>query len=576
MPAGHAGVRIDPRWCVQTYRGSELPSRLSDYGPRQHSWEGLVDAMINDHPVPVTHDVSDTARPLREYQREQHDRIRTALNARTPGYLLNWPVGSGKTPISIAALSSSQPSLTILIITRQTLVGMWRSAINQFAVRDGHRWVVINAERMWRLFTHPTKSMASVPGHQRLEAAASFGVPHMIFDAVIVDECHMLGDPDSRRARMVRRLESPFQVDLSATPFSTPLETEYLSDLLAYGAGVDPPNSLTDYRDWLRRIGFRLNVDEAKRWRHDINSLDLRRITSLLYENGVGAAVDVDQLGLPRQERQLLPIELSPEERVVYEKGWQAFRRELGVEGASAEPAAARASALRNLQKASLIKTPYLAEIIADFVERGYQVAVPAFFLDTVHALAKQVAQALAKRGLPDQVVTMVGADISGVHAAQAGREYDRRELKRQAFQAGVAKVAIFNAHEGVNLQAGEQNIDGSRHDSGGGIHATTAPRVTVLADVLTGGKRILQAEGRTHRDGQSATAFYAYAADTTEQEWLAKVFTATANTRALSLSHGDAATLLDLARELDTDRSNLPAHGPASSDQAKALSRLA
>lgn len=543
----YPGVSLDPDWCARIYRGPELPAGLADVAARPHSWERYVQDTINNTP-PRTPRRS-AALELRPYQAAQSERIQAAYGAGAPGYLLNFPTGSGKTPISIHAADAIRDAGSVLVITKLTTIPAWRAAIERFGSHK-HRWVVLNPERLWKVFSHPRKRMAQIPGNLRLQAAADQGISRIAWDIVIVDEAQMLARSESLRNQIVERLERQFCILATATPFSEPDETYYVKDLLAYAAGIDPPGPDDDYSEWLRRLGLRLSNDSTGRWRHDANISDVSRLTSLLYDRGVGVAAAAADLDLPTQDRRLMPIELAPAEHAEYDKAWLEFLadNDLSLKN-MVEPSMGMTIALRNLQKASLLKAPYVAEIVADYVADGYQVAVPAFFLNTVHELARHIAAALRKRRLPDRVVEMTGEDVAGLSGG-----HDRRERKRQAFQLGAALVAVYNAYEGINLHAGEHNVDGKGHD------ATATPRVSVMADVLAGGKRLLQAEGRTQRDGQHSPAVYPYAVDTAEQVWLSKVFAACANTRALSRGNTDAEHLTGLANQLHRD-DDLPEH---------------
>jgi hypothetical protein len=104
----------------------------------------------------------------------------------------------------------------------------------------------------------------------------------------------------------------------------------------------------------------------------------------------------------------------------------------------------------------------------------------------------------------------------------------------------------VVNALEGINLHAGERDVDGQGHD------ATSAFRVCLIAAVLTGGKRTLQAEGRTQRDGQYSLAVYVYVRGTTEEAWLCRILRAAASTQALAQAATDAEALTELADQLD------------------------
>ncbi|MFJ6437794.1 DEAD/DEAH box helicase family protein [Streptomyces sp. NPDC091416] len=537
------GVRWDARWRLPVYRGRRLPRALLPYAARRHSLEWLVQDILNGRMPPPP---AQRERPaLRDHQVQPVRLMTEAYASGAPGFLLAYPTGSGKTAMLINATLDLPKVKTVLVVTKLDVVPAWRNAINYFG-NGGKRWVVVNPEQLWRLFDHPLWQLNSLPADVAAERAAEGGLPRVRFDAVIVDESHMLVSPDSVRSRLINRLVLPDRVTgrrpwfarASASPFSSPEETGYVSDLLAHVAQVPAPGRLStaDHKKWLQKLGFELNTGQDGRWNHNLSGTDVKSIDALLFSGKAGTTATAEQIGLPTLTRDLRPVELSPEDRDRYEAAWTQFRALHGLDIGNST-VDDTSPALRRVQKASLLKAPKVAEIVAGLVEDGYQVVVPAWYLDSISALSRLTAAALAARGLPDRVVEITGASRG------------LRERKRQAFQAGKALVAVVNSLESINLHAGE------RGGAGDGKDATKTPRACVIADVLTGGKRSLQAEGRTQRDGERSLTLYVYAEGTTEQQWLARMLRATAGTQALVQSPGEAQTLQDLADRLSVEQ---------------------
>lgn len=541
------GTRRDPQWGLNVFRGQRLPEPLAAFTPAPYSWEALVETELNGLPQNGLTPGRDRRPALRPYQVPRVAEMRAAHTDGAPGYVLTYPTGAGKTPTGITGITDLPGIRNVLVVTKLSVVPPWRGAIDAFAAA-GQRWVVIHPELLWRLLEHPSVDLARMRPEAAGELAAAGGRSRVPWDGVIVDESQILADCESVRSRLLRRITHPEQgprpwtLYLSATGFSSPVETSYLADLIAYAAEVDAPDLTTKnaYKEWLRELGFDLNKDASGRWYHQLNPDDVSMVRTLLYSSGVGAAATPQELGLPGQSRELWPIRLNVEERAEYQRSWEEFRlaRGLGTDAEEADRTGAggdeeRAAALRRVQKASILKAPYVAKIVADLVADGHQVAVPAWYLDNVHALATAIARELRARGLSDKVAEITG-ETPGL-----------REKRRRAFQLGVCKVVVVNAVEGINLHAGERNVDGQGRD------ATLAPRVCVIADVLTGGKRALQAEGRTQRDGQQSRAIYVFAEGTTEEIWLATTLRAAAGTQALAQAHADAEALTQLAEQL-------------------------
>ncbi|MEV7869168.1 DEAD/DEAH box helicase family protein [Streptomyces sp. NPDC088124] len=538
----YPGVTRHAQWGLPVYRGQRLPPALADFAAPRHSWERLVQDVLNGVPPALTRQRKHPE--LRDYQRPRVEKMRAAFTDGAPGFLLADPTGSGKTPMAVTTLSGL-PVTTVLVVTKLSVVPAWRAAIDYFGT-GAQRWVVINPEQMWRLFEHSWHPLASLPADEAAALAAQSGRCRVGFGAVVTDESHILADPMSIRSRLHTRImdtaggKCPWWLRLSATPFTAPHETKYAADLIAYVTGAEEPGDVDrgDYLEWLRgECGFEVNTGTGGRWHHVDNAHDVERVKELLYDSPVGASSSPRELGLPDQARELRPVELSAADHRKYTQAWHEFRQAVGLATDVTDGAVqgeGRQRALRRVQRASFLKVPQVAAVVADLVAEGYQVCVPTWFLETVHALVEHIAWELKSRGLPDRVVDITGENVG------------LRERKRQAFQLGQCKVVVFNALEGINLHAGERNVDGR------GTDATSAPRATVVADVLTGGKRTLQAEGRASRDGQHARAVYVYASGTTEEAWLARMLRSASNTQALARASADARALTELADQLD------------------------
>lgn len=533
----HAGVRYSSRWGVMYFEGEALPGRLAEYEAKPHSWEAYVERVINGEMYPPKRRIKPQA-PY-PYQQDKINDIVKSVNLGSPGYVLAWPTGSGKTLTAINTVNRCAPK-RVLVLTRVSTIPPWRKAINVNGL-PSIEWVITNPERMRSLFGHHNIDIQSMPARRAGEVAALSGDPLADFDFVIADESHMLAHATSLRSRLMRRLldrtqetsrKRPFSLYMSATPFTSPGEASYLMDLLAFATGSHAPEDPNDFEQWLRIRGLQLNNDEKGIWYHKINPGDVRFIETILYNSGVGSRATAEDLGLPTQVRELVPIEMSPADRAEYEKLWEDFRAERGMEASRFRDD--NEVALRKIQKASLLKARYVAVIAADLVESGNQVVIPAWFTETIHAIAVETSKELARRGLNDRVVEITGSDRA------------LREEKRRAFQDGRALVITLNSLEGIDLHAGEKNVDGN------GKPGTTTPRVCLVADVLTGGKRALQAEGRTARDGQSSLAMYVYAEGTAEEAWMAQMYKQLSNTSALLKSPNDTITFTELAEELE------------------------
>jgi hypothetical protein len=118
--------------------------------------------------------------------------------------------------------------------------------------------------------------------------------------------------------------------------------------------------------------------------------------------------------------------------------------------------------------------------------EDGYQVAISAQFLDTAQLLAE----------------TLDGAAV--ISGETPGPE---REHRRVSFQRGEVRFAVFTVTEGISLHAREAAVGGN-----------DVERVLLVHDLRWSALDMAQIEGRCHRDGQNAVAYYLFGAETVEE----------------------------------------------------------
>jgi hypothetical protein len=78
------------------------------------------------------------------------------------------------------------------------------------------------------------------------------------------------------------------------------------------------------------------------------------------------------------------------------------------------------------------------------------------------------------------------------------------REAARLRFQRGETPVVLFTVEEGISLHQGE-------HED--------VPRALVIHDLRWSAIQMAQIEGRCHRDGRFAQAYWTFAEDTLEEQ---------------------------------------------------------
>lgn len=491
----------------------------------------------------------------RNYQELALSAIRDARSAGSPGFLLADPTGSGKMVVGATFGRDLQEAKSILVIGPLNSITDWCKTIGQL-IGDGNKnWVVTHYEAMWKLFDLDD-DLAPSMSYDKPAAAINEGTVRDRFDLIIVDEAHKVSNLDTYRSRALMKLVeqsgNPFVLHTSATPVTVTDDSFYLAPLLGWKIGIKESDELLvgkmNYEEWFGRIaercGFEITYRSDGKMRVLQTEVNDRLMHELVFQPSgskppVGISRSPDQMYLPVQQRSLTPITLTRVQRDRYEQAWADFYHTVVNSNlAAVNPNDFRTLALRTQQKSSLVRVPATAKKVAERVAEGYSVIVTAWFLETI----SQLQRALAK---------ILGDEV-GVLVATGDQPPENRLLHIRGFTDGMllehrrdgteitrpAPVIITNVVDAINLHQG-MNPHGN-------------PRWTVATDVLVGGKRLLQGEGRGTRDGYHAPVEYVYAADTYEERLLARTLKkAAAGQRKLG-NLEDAARLENLTEELD------------------------
>lgn len=507
--ASASGARWDSAIRRTVFIGPELPHGLTPYASRPFSWERWCEDDLNattgEVPALTGHLVP------RGHQVEAVNAIMRAARAGARGFLLADDVGLGKTVSawqSVLALRTVRPVRRVLVASPLAVVPHWRRTIADIGA-PGMRVCVINYDRLKTLLSVPDSAKTAKRKSTQNRRTAREGQSLVDWDVVILDESHLLRNRQSQRSQAAFRMAgytrsrdagAPFTLWLSATAGHDPTELSYLAPLLAQATG-SRASALNDFGPWLQQQHFHVAHDprfDKWTWTEDPGerTADIARMRSLLFTRPTPLAMrrlPTDIAGWPEVQRILLPVELSPPERALYEQAWTQFRREMHLARRGGDPKAGMVARLRFRQKSSLLRIGGTADHARDLLNNGHQVAISCQFLETVD----QIRDSLTSSGIP--VAVMDGRDPQG------------REGQRLAFQAGRATVVLFTPVEGFSLHAGELLADGSR--------ATTAPRSLIVHDQRYSGIEQAQLDGRCHRDGQAALVYLAYGVDTVEQD---------------------------------------------------------
>lgn len=492
--AQYAGARWDPALKRWYYKGVKLPDNLNQYSSQHFSWERWLEDELNtsDSTEPTPAGVT-----LRPHQQEAADAIESAYKAKTPGFLLADDVGLGKTYATLSGINQCGEGLKVLILCPLSVVAHWRRSIAAMGANN-NRWCVLNYDRV--------KSLMVAPGapddrkqrtRTKNKAHATKGSPLVEWDVVVLDESHKLKNPVAQRTSATRRVSSAgsgaFCVYLSATAGQNPLELSYLAQLLAKATGSRIAD-LNDFEGWCKDQGFQVKKGGYGQWSWERNDRDLDVMRELLFESDRAFAMrrrPQDISGWPELQRVMFPQELDPQEYAAYLKAWEEFREALALDPRGKDSPSALVAALRLRQKASLLRCKQTALLAADLVEQGIQVAISTQFLETGSRITDELEKARVR--------------VSNINGGQSAAI---REEQRIEFQQGKRSVVVFTVTEGISLHASESAVSASDNK-----------RVLLLHDMRWSALDVAQIEGRCHRDGENAAAWYLYAPETVEEK---------------------------------------------------------
>ena len=472
---------------------------------------------------------------LRPHQTEGAEAIVNSYNADLPGFMLADDVGLGKTYTIIDAVNrvsaKSKKRLNILVISPLSVVPHWKHSLRSYGTTNS-LWCVTNYDILKNFLKKPVTARTATKTRTQNKRHAKSGLSKVHWDIVICDESHRLKNPLSQRTRCVTRLvttkssgnrETPaFTIWASATAGQNPLDLSYLGSLLAVRTG-SKPRDLVDYEQWC--LANELGVSRGKfgKWEYIPKKGDYERVRSMLFDE---FELDGKKLvaalrrkptmiaGWPEMMRQALPAILGAKEYKSYELIWEKFVEEMKLIGKSKGKTTKNAmvAALRFRQKASILRAKATSDAIKDFITEGYRPAVSMQFYDSIDSVKKMLEPSI-KVGIID------------------GRTKDRENV-RLKFMQGKLDCVLFSVTEGISLHA---NSDVSGADS--------TPRVLLIHDLRWSALDMAQIEGRTHRDGQSALAYYMYSENTVEEKMVNAVVN---KLKTMSEMLGDDTTALD------------------------------
>lgn len=531
------------------YIGATLPAPLERYEAPAYSWEAFLAAELEGAPPGSAARSFDTGEiTLRPDQIEDRDRGIENYEAGAPEFLVGSDTGVGKTITAIAMLKAL-PVRNIVVVAPISVLPNWRLHLKLMG-DGGKRWALINYESAKNLLEKPaarTNSKGQIVKSRQgtiNRDHATTGTPRVAWDVVVTDEAHLLANIAAQRSIALDRVignppgarRAAWALRLSATAAANPAQIAYLHRGLAWKAGAEPRRTITpaEFAQWCADYGMEVQADRYGKLAWTENDRDLRKLNHLLF-GGASLPLGIRRVptGWPEQQRYPTPIEFDFEEREAYEVAWHEFQEAMRSIGLGRGPRsggdidarrrqqAGLAAQTRYRQKAGLLRAASTADLAANLIESGNQVAISCQYRGTVEAIHERLREHHIHTGL------FLGGDPD-------------RENARLAFQRGQTPAIIFTPTEGFSLHANDTTVQG-----------TTTKRALVVAEPRWAPKPGLQIEGRTQRNGEAAEAYYPFAVDTIEHKVITRLVK---GMRAVKKINGDDTASIDAVRRAIDD----------------------
>lgn len=570
---------------TRVFTGAILPSDLRPYRSQDYSLGRYYEDELNGHIMPPEKGTS-VFKP-HPHQASDAKKISEAYDNGWRGFLLASKTGVGKTLSALTAvcLMAKKAGFTrakrakLLVVCPKGVIPVWRQTLQSYPPSSVYlRVVIINYESARKLLSEPSNArMQSVKKRRtKNRITARKGQPMVDWDFIIFDEAHYLKNYPKSEASLVAssvaqlnkpyvKGKSPFVIYATATPGATPLNfavmSGILAPLLAKGSAISKigPN---EWGGFLEKIGFAVKKgkvdyswitvpwygknssdpkEKAKYLREEKKVKEKQRVDSRRIGEALSKTYAPFIMRSPKDiagwpEQQIIPyfIDLAPQQIPVYEAAWTKFRDWLRLTPAKKDPKGALVQQLRYRQKTSLLKVDGMIEQIVDWVDSGNQVYISVEFIETL----QKYKEALTKHKIKVSEIS--------------GRTAKEKEFERIKFQKGESKVILSTVVAGISLHSEEILPDGSR--------ATSAPRITVLADIRQNNLDSVQALGRAHRDGKNSIAYIPVISNTVDERVAESFINKTTNMKTMMAEKdaNDLEVLFRDAAEKTTPRNKL------------------
>lgn len=520
------------------YKGDQLPSALEPFQSEDFSLERWKEDDLNKS-IKSPQEGKAVYKP-RPHQIEAGKKIDDFLRKGYRGFIEADDVGVGKSISTLlgAYAAAKRKGHTpknparLLIVCPKSSIPHWRNTLRCITFASIFRVVIINYESLPKLLIAPQSAQDAKRTRTKNKRIANQGKPSILWDIIIADEAHKMKNyQTAQRAKAFTRVaryadkaqHAPFVIWASATVGQNPLELGYLAPLIGQAKGIQGLTPDT-WGQWLANNSYHVKKGKVgwtwikpKSDNTDAVEVrakkkqDIQRIRDFLFTDDFPSIRRLPEniAGWPTIQRIALPVELSTEQKKLYDTLWSQFRQFFSLKMRGRDPQGSLAQQLRFRQKSSLLLVDGVVDFALDMLDNGQQVAISVVFGESIDALKAKFEE-------------------KGYSCSEfSGRNVQTREQERLDFQKGKNKVIIYTVTEAVSFHAGEILSDGTK--------ATMARRANIIMDVRYTALDGIQTEGRTHRDGQASNTYYVYGAGTVQEKIIGVMFERMAHMKTLS-----------------------------------------
>ena len=450
------------------------------------AWQRSVSALLDLDELPEVAPPAGLKAELRPYQQTGFEWLAFLWNARLGGILAD-EMGLGKTmqalALAQAAHEAGELDAPLLVVAPTTVIGTWQAEAAKFTPDLTVVAITETKARRGDDLAHAVDGAHIVLTSYTLLRLEAEAYRELTWSTVLLDEAQFVKNHASKAYQAVRKLRARHKIALTGTPLENNLMDLWsLLSITAPGLFPDPKGFAEAFRKPIEGG----DKEALARLHRRIRPLILRRTKS---------AVATE---LPEKQEQLVPVELAPQHRRLYDRHLARERQK--VLGLVADLNQHRITILRSL---TMLRQLSLSPALVD---PGYPV-VSAKIDALVDMLAETIAE--GHRALVfSQFTGFLALVKQRLDAEHIGYQYlDGRTRDRArriaAFREGDDPVFL------ISLKAG-----------GFGLTLTEADYVFIL-DPWWNPAAEAQAIDRTHRIGQDkhVNVYRLVAADTIEEK---------------------------------------------------------